>query len=152
MFFLFSTSLQPWAACWFTHTASEAQRPREMVPSTPLFFPPFFLHPMSSSHCHHWQFLCSLKWVWPKSSPSTHTSSLTRHFVWRGCYIHMILWHTKGSVPLCQDANACKNVLHISFSFYLHLSVELLVNLCTNNHYTRTCFYIFCSLKNLYFE
>lgn len=43
MFFLFSTSLQPWAACWFTRAGRKWRSSRETVPSSPPFFTPLVL-------------------------------------------------------------------------------------------------------------
>lgn len=112
MFFLFSTSLQPWAACWFTHTGSEAQRPQETVPSTPpyFFFPPLVPPPS-----------VVLSLPPPAISPFTElglTKELplysflisNKTLVWRGCYSHMILWHTEGLFP------CAKTQIHIRMS------------------------------------
>lgn len=111
MFFLFSTSLQPWAACWFTHTGSEAQRPQETVPSTL----PFFSLPLVSPP--------SVVLSLPPGAISPFTEQdLTEELppysflipnktlVWRGCYSHMILWHTKGPFP------CAKTQIHIRMS------------------------------------
>ena len=104
MFFLFSTSLQPWAVCWFTHTGSEAQRPLEMVPSTPPFFSP---------HC--FSALCCLLCA---TAGSVSTLGLTKDLPLYSFLIpnktwvcrDLILWHREGNAPLCQDTNSYNDV------------------------------------------
>lgn len=79
MFFLFSTSLQPWAACWFTRAGRKWRSPRETVPSSPPFFTPLVSPstqpphspPPTSSHltspcCHRRASLGSLGSEWPR--------------------------------------------------------------------------------------
>lgn len=117
MFFLFSTSLRPWAACWFTHTGSQAHRPQETLPSTTLDFPlfPHLCRPLTATL----GFSRFTQLALTKALPLFSFLISNKTLFCCSCYSHMILWHTEGLV-LC-----AKTWIHTSISNRQRLKLSL---------------------------